>query len=374
MRVFKGVWMQILRLLIVELFFLFSNLGFGEIVHKGVSEGQSFQVEELVKGLDIPWGMDFLDADRILFTEKEGKLKVLSLKDKSVAEIFGVPEVTYRGQGGLLDVRKDPKSNWIYLTYSKRVDQSIVTHLGRGKIKGNALTEWKVLLQTKVNSSRGVHFGSRIAFIDDYVFFGMGDRGDRPTAQSLKNHGGTLMRLHKDGRVPKDNPFVNQKGALPEIWSYGHRNPQGLVYDGERKVLWEMEHGPRGGDEINLVRKGANYGWPKQGYGKEYWGPIRVGEDKVKGTIQPIKVYDPSIAPCGLEVYSGKVFKKWKGDLFAGALKSKHLNRIVIKNKKAHKEERLLGEMGRRVRSVREGPDGFLYFSTDNGKILRIRP
>lgn len=356
------------------LFFLVSLNLSAKVVLRGVSEGQKFKVEEMVKGLDIPWGMDFLSATELIFTEKDGTLKVLDIRTKKLRSISGAPEVTHKGQGGFLDVRKDPTSDWLYFTYSKRFEQSIVTHLARAKLVKNELKEWKVLLRTKVNSARGVHFGSRIAFKDDYVFFGMGDRGDRKTAQNLTNHGGTIIRLHKDGRIPKDNPFLKTKGALPEIWTYGHRNPQGLVYDSERKVLWEMEHGPRGGDEINILSKGSNYGWPKQGYGKEYWGPIRVGEDKVKGTKQPFKYYVPSIAPCGLEVYSGKVFKKWKGDLFAGALKERHLNRVAVKNMKPAKEEKLLGELGRRVRSVREGPEGYLYFSSDNGRIFRILP
>lgn len=345
-----------------------------KVIHKGISEGQKFKVEQLVRGLDTPWGIDFLSNDELIFTEKSGGLKILNLTNKKVREIKGAPKVSSKGQGGFLDVRKDPLSDWIYFTYSKRVEQSIVTVLSRGKIKKDQLVEFKVLLQTKVNSGRGVHFGSRITFQGDFVFFGMGDRGVRKSAQILTNHAGSIMRLHKDGRVPKDNPFVKSKNALPEIWSYGHRNPQGLVFDSQRNILWEMEHGPRGGDEINILTKGSNYGWPKQGYGKEYWGPVRVGDDKVKGTVGPVKFYIPSIAPSGLEVYSGKIFKKWKGDLFSGALKLRHLNRVVIKNKKATKEERLLGKLGRRVRCVREGPDGLLYISTDNGKILRILP
>ncbi|MBK27108.1 MAG: dehydrogenase [Halobacteriovorax sp.] len=359
---------------VLVFFFLISFQLQATIVFKGTSEGQKFEVEQLARGLDIPWGIDFLNNDELIFTQKDGGLKVLSLKSKKVREIKGAPEVTYKGQGGFLDVRKDPSSEWVYFTYSKRVEQSIVTILARAKVLKDKLADWKIILQTKVDSARGVHFGSRITFQDDYVYFGMGDRGVRENGQDLSNHSGAIMRLHKDGRVPSDNPFVKNKKAMPEIWTYGHRNPQGLVYDKKRKILWEMEHGPRGGDEINILTKGANYGWPKQGFGKEYWGPVRVGKDKVKGTIGPVKFYVPSIAPCGLEVYSGKVFKKWEGDLFSGALKMKHLNRVVIKNKKAIKEERLLGKLGRRVRSVREGPDGLLYFSTDNGKIYRIKP
>lgn len=340
----------------------------------GTSEGVAFKVEQLATGNDIIWGLDFLSAEKILFTEKSGGLKKLNLKTKVVSILKGVPKVSTRGQGGFLDVRKDPLSDWVYFTFVQREKGSSGTNLGRGKISGQEVKNFELLLKTEIKSTTGRHFGSRISFDGDYVFFTMGDRGKREAAQDLSNHAGTVMRLHKDGRVPKDNPFVKTKNAKPEIWSYGHRNPQGLVFDKDRKVLWEMEHGPRGGDEINKVQKAGNYGWPKASYGEEYMLPMAVGVKKVKGTIQPVKFYVPSIAPSGLEVYSGTIFKKWKGDLFSGALKGRHLNRVVIKNEKAVKEERLLKDLNYRIRSVREGPDGLLYLSTDNGKILRIAP
>ncbi len=359
---------------LIFIILLLSSQAYGKIIHKGVSEGQSFSVEQVVTGLDIIWGLDFLSENEILFTEKSGKLSRLNLKTKKINKIEGAPKVSTRGQGGFLDVRKDPTSDWIYFTYVQRKNGFSGTNLGRGKIIKDKLINFETLLSTDINSKTGRHFGSRISFDEDYVFFTMGDRGIRESAQDLSNHGGSVMRLHKDGRVPKDNPFVKNTKAKPEIWSYGHRNPQGLVFDKERGVLFEMEHGPRGGDEINIIKKGGNYGWPEASYGKEYMLPMDVGEKKVKGTIQPMKFYVPSIAPSGLEVYSGKVFKKWKGDLFSGALKDRHLNRVSLTNRKAVKEERLIEDLKYRIRSVREGPDGLLYLSTDNGKILRILP
>jgi aldose sugar dehydrogenase len=346
----------------------------GRVLSTGTSEGQKFHVYEHISGLKIPWGMTFVSDQLMLITEKSGNLKLLNLKNNQLESVSNPPRITQKGQGGLLDIRKDPTSDWIYTTYSLRTNRGIVTVLARGKLDGLRMKNWEKLLVTKVTSKTGRHFGSRIAFQGDYVFFTMGDRGERENGQNLLTHGATVMRLFKNGKIPKDNPFVGNDKALPEIWSYGHRNPQGLVFDKERNILWEMEHGPRGGDEINLVKKGANYGWPKASFGKEYWGPISVGEKVVKGTVPPVKFYVPSIAPCGLEVYSGKVFKKWKGNLFAGALKLRHLNRVTIHNLKATKEERLLKDLNKRIRNVIEGPNGLLYLSTDSGQILSLRP
>ena len=275
-----------LKLVIVFLFF-FSQLN-AKTLLVGKSEGQAFIVEQVTTGHGIVWGFDFLNPNEIIFTEKSGNLKKLDLKTNKVTKINGAPKVSTRGQGGLLDIRKDPSSDWIYFTYVKRKKGTSSTHLGRGKMIGDDLKSFELLLSTDIESTTGRHFGSRITFAGDFVYFTMGDRGKRESAQELSNHGGTVMRLHKDGRVPSDNPFVNTKGAKDEIWSYGHRNPQGLVFDKERGVLFEMEHGPRGGDEINIISKGGNYGWPKASYGKEYMFPVSVGEKKFKGTINQL--------------------------------------------------------------------------------------
>jgi glucose/arabinose dehydrogenase len=284
------------------------------------------------------------------------------------------------GQGGLLDVAVPPdytSGDWIYFTYSKEQKGKGVTALARARRKGNRLVALEDLLVTRSASSTGRHFGSRIAFDGaGHLFFSVGDRGVRPNAQNLSTHAGSILRLDLNGNVPEDNPFVHQTGALPEIWSYGHRNPQGMFYDRNQQRLWSIEHGPRGGDEINLILPGLNYGWPIISYGKEYWNPLPVGEGTEKeGMEQPVKFYVPSIAPGSLIAYSGKAFPDWKGNLFAGALKLTHLNRVEIDNTgSAITEERLLVGLRERIRALTESPEGWLYLSTDSGKILRIRP
>ncbi|MEM7646900.1 MAG: PQQ-dependent sugar dehydrogenase, partial [Pseudomonadota bacterium] len=220
------------------------------------------------------------------------------------------------------------------------------------------------------------HFGSRITFDDkNHVFFTIGDRGVREKAQDRSNHAGSVIRLHEDGRVPKDNPFINKTNVKPEIWSYGHRNPQGLVFDRTTKILWEAEHGPRGGDEVNKVLRGANYGWPTISYGKEYSSEkaVGIGTHK-KGMRQPEYQYTPSIAPCGLEIYRGEAFPEWSGALFQGSLKFTHLNVLIPNSKGELEERRLLEKLGWRVRNVRQGLDGFLYVASDRGIIARLRP
>jgi len=244
------------------------------------------------------------------------------------------------------------------------------------------LVDWQDLLVTISVSSRAKHFGSRIAFDQEgHVFFGVGDRGDRHEAQNPGNHQGTIMRLNLDGSVPADNPYVGDvsgrdASARDEIWSYGHRNPQGMAYDPQHQRLWSIEHGPRGGDEINRVLPGRNYGWPVISHGKEYWGPISIGEGTSKaGMEQPYKVYIPSIAPGSLMLYHGDAFPGWQGSLFAGALKLRHLNRISLTNEgEVTGEQRLLEDLDERIRAVIQGPQGWIYFSTDSGRILRIRP
>ncbi|MDH5660304.1 MAG: PQQ-dependent sugar dehydrogenase, partial [Gammaproteobacteria bacterium] len=289
-------------------------------------------------------------------------------------------DVMAEGQGGMLDVAISPNyknDGWIYFTYVKNIDGEGATVLARAKLKLNRFYEWQELLVSESTTDASQHFGSRIAFDKKgHVFFGIGDRGERPNAQDLTNHAGSIMRLNLDGSIPEDNPFVNSDSSLPEIWSYGHRNPQGLVYDIKTNRLWEIEHGPRGGDEINLIKKGANYGWPVISYGKEYWGPLAVGEGTHrKGMEQPVKVYVPSIAPGSLLIYSGTIFPQWQGNLFSGALKLRHINRIVLNKKgEAISEERLLETLDNRIRALAQSPEGWIYFSTDSGEIYRIKP
>lgn len=349
-----------------------------EVVYEGISEGEPFKVERLIKGKGVIWGMDFISPQQMIFTERVGNAYLFDIKSGDLLEVTGEPKVYAEGQGGLLDVAVSPnfnKDGRLYFTYSKPQGDQAATTLAWAKLKGRELVEWQDLLITKSATPTSRHFGSRITFDGQgHVFFGVGDRGERANGQNLAVHAGSILRLNLDGSVPKDNPFLNVDNALPEIWSYGHRNPQGLVFDKTTGLLWEIEHGPRGGDELNLIAKGQNYGWALISRGKEYWGPVAVGEDTHReGMIDAEKVYIPSIAPSSLMVYHGKAFPQWQGDLFAGALALQHLNRIKLnKEHKAVGEERLLESVRYRIRALREGPDGWIYFSTDTGEIARI--
>jgi len=335
-----------------------------------------FKRERVASGLGVPWGMVFLDADTLLFTER-GRLDLTS---GEVGYLGGVPVVFASGQGGLLDVARAPdyaESGRLYFTYSKAVDGQGATTLARARLDGERLVDWQELLVSRSRSDTTRHFGSRIAFDGKgHIYFGIGDRGVRENGQDLMTHAGSVLRLAPDGDTPQDNPYVGRDDALPEIWSYGHRNPQGLVFDAKHERLWLIEHGPRGGDEINLVLPGRNYGWPVVSHGKEYWGPFDVGEAKSRtGMEDPVKVYIPSIAPGSLLLYSGQAFPEWQGNLFAGALKLQHLNRIVLSEKgEAVKEERLLTDINERIRALAQSPEGWIYLSTDNGNIYRLRP
>ena len=348
------------------------------------SEKVTFVLEKVTDGLGIPWGMAFISDTRLLITEREGNVKLLDTQSKKLARVQGTPAVFAEGQGGLLDVAVPPDftaGDWIYFTFVRNKNDQGVTVLARAKLKSNQLVEWQDLLETRSATNTGRHFGSRIAFDGNsdetgYVYFGVGDRGERPNSQDLSNHAGSVMRLYRDGRVPQDNPFIQRADVQPETWSFGHRNPQGMAYDDTRKRLWLIEHGPRGGDEINLVLPGRNYGWPVISYGKEYWGPLAVGEGTHReGMEQPVKQYTPSIAPGSLLLYSGNAFPAWRGNLFTGALKLRHLNRVTLSaDGKAIGEERLLTELNERIRALVESPEGWLYFSTDSGKVYVIKP
>lgn len=352
----------------------------GQTILTGTSNGMAFEVEQVIDGLGVPWGMAFLNTNEILFTERGGKAGILMLDRARVSWLKGVPKVLAEGQGGLLDVAVPPgyePSGWIYFTYSKNINGQGVTTLARAHRQNDQLTNWQDLLVTRSATNTSRHFGSRITFDGKgHLFFTIGDRGKRPNAQDLSNHAGSVLRLNLDGSVPPGNPFSEKKNALAEIWSYGHRNPQGIFFDKELQRLVLIEHGPRGGDEINIILPGRNYGWPVISYGKEYWGPVRVGEGTHKaGMEQPIKVYVPSIAPGSLLIYSGKAFPGWKQNLFSGALKARHLNRVVLDRQgKEVAEERLLSELDERIRALIESQEGWLYLSTDSGRILRVKP
>ena len=338
------------------------------------------QIDTIATGLGVPWGMALLPNNTMLITQREGQLSQLNLATGNLITISGLAAIKVGGQGGLFDVALPPNyhdSKWIYFSYNKDVNGQGATTLARAKLDNKTLVDWQDLLVSKSTSTRKKHYGGRITFDHQgHVFMSIGERGVRSNAQDLTNHAGSIVRLNLDGSVPSDNPFVDNPDALPEIWSIGHRNPQGLFYNPTTQQLWAIEHGPRGGDEINLIEPGNNYGWPEISYGQEYFAPIAVGKGTEQaGMEQPVKVYIPSIAPGGLIQYQGDAFAGWQGNLLATALNLKHLNRIMLDdNNQVIAETRLLQSQYGRLRTIIESPEGWLYISTDDGKILVLCP
>ena len=343
--------------------------------------GYEFKVEAVLEDLNRPWSIAFLPDGGALITEKNGALRLFK-GGKLADPIDGIPKVWAKGQGGLLEVALHPeyeKNGWVYLTFSESggaVDSKEVgmTKVVRGQIVGNTWKHQEVLFEVPVEDHRAAapHFGSRIAFQDGYLFFSVGDRGAQHQAQDLTKPNGKIHRLHDDGRVPKDNPFVDSE--YPSIWSFGNRNPQGLDFHPETGELWESEHGPRGGDEINVIDGGNNYGWPTITYGMHYNGkPITELTEK-EGMEQPKHYWTPSIAVCGIDFYEGDRFPNWKNNLLVGGLASQELHRLEVEDGVVVKDEIILHNAGR-IRDVASGPDGNIYLVIDNpGKILRIVP
>ena len=335
-----------------------------------------YATELIVDGIDIPWGMDFIDETEFLVTDKKGIL--YHVKNGVKTEVSGLPKVYVRGQGGLLDVALHPnfKSNKIvYLAISVNLegDEGGNTAIYSGTFEKFKINNMKLLYKAVPNTKKGQHFGSRIVFDDKgHLFFGVGDRGNRDVnPQDIKNDGGKIYRLNLDGSIPYDNPFVNKQGAKKAVYTYGNRNPQGLIFHPITGELWEHEHGPKGGDEINIVEKGKNYGWPVITYGINYSGTSITDKREMPGMEQPLYYWVPSIAPSGMAFSTSDIYKDWKGDLFVGSLKFKYLERLVIKDKKVIKREKILDEIGR-VRNVKEGPDGYLYIGVDGKGILKV--
>lgn len=342
------------------------------------SEEHSFRVVTVASGLEHPWGIAFLPSGEMLVTERPGRLQLVR-PDGSRQLVTGTPEVWARGQGGLLDVETHPdfaRNRLVYLTWSKPGPGGATTALGRGRLEGNALTGFEELFVADAWTSTPVHFGSRIVFDGaGHLFIGVGDRGEMQAAQDPSNHQGTIIRLHDDGRVPADNPFVGRTGYRPEIYAYGIRSPQGMVLHPETGALWENEHGPRGGDEINLIEPGRNYGWPAITFGVNYSGTTITEHTALPGMEQPLLHWTPSIAVSGMTFYTGSHFPRWQGNVFAGALAGQHLRRIVFDGTRPVHQEVLLRELNARIREVTQGPDGYLYLLTDhsNGAVLRIQ-
>ena len=335
-----------------------------------------YATELIVDGIDIPWGIDFIDETEFLVTDKKGIL--YHVKNGVKTEVSGLPKVYVRGQGGLLDVALHPnfKSNKIvYLAISVNLegDEGGNTAIYSGSFEKFKINNMKLLYKAVPNTKKGQHFGSRIVFDDKgHLFFGVGDRGNRDVnPQDIKNDGGKIYRLNLDGSIPNDNPFVNKQGAKKAVYTYGNRNPQGLIFHPITGELWEHEHGPKGGDEINIIEKGKNYGWPVITYGINYSGTSITDKREMPGMEQPLYYWVPSIAPSGMAFSTSDIYKDWKGDLFVGSLKFKYLERLVIRDKKVIKREKILDEIGR-VRNVKEGPDGYLYIGVDGKGILKV--
>lgn len=335
-----------------------------------------YATELIVDGIDIPWGMDFINETEFLVTDKKGIL--YHVKNGVKTEVSGLPKVYVRGQGGLLDVALHPnfKSNKIvYLAISVNLegDEGGNTAIYSGTFEKFKINNMKLLYKAVPNTKKGQHFGSRIVFDDKgHLFFGVGDRGNRDVnPQDIKNDGGKIYRLNLDGSIPDDNPFVNKQGAKKAVYTYGNRNPQGLIFHPITGELWEHEHGPKGGDEINIIEKGKNYGWPVITYGINYSGTSITDKREMPGMEQPLYYWVPSIAPSGMAFSTSDIYKDWKGDLFVGSLKFKYLERLVIRDKKVIKREKILDEIGR-VRNVKEGPDGYLYIGVDGKGILKV--
>jgi glucose/arabinose dehydrogenase len=354
------------------------------------SASPSYRVVPVADHIRSPLSMAFLPNGDLLVAEKEGALRRVVNGLVSATSISGVPRVYSGGQGGLHEVALHPEfanNGFVYLAYAKETGGGrATTALARGRLEGDALVDVQELFVAQTNSSAGQHFGGRIAFDGaGHLYLSVGDRGASPSgdlerhpAQDRSNHQGTIVRLTLDGAVPPDNPFVGQPGVLPEIWSYGHRNPQGLVFDASTGTLWETEHGPRGGDELNVVLPGRNYGWPVITFGRNYSGTSITRDTARAGMEQPVTYWVPSIATSGLLLYTGDAFPAWRGDLFVGGLAGEQLARVTVNGTTKTAEETLLRGVVGRIRDVRQGPDGFLYLALDRdggaATIVRLEP
>ncbi len=346
------------------------------------SEDLTVRLDTIVQGINIAWGLAFLPGGDLLFTEKSGGIYRVK-KNKKQEKISGVPEVLDEGQGGLMDIKLHPdfkKNKVLYISYAKPKKEDgktlSTTAIMRAVLKGNALTDQKVIFEALPYATTRFHYGGRMEFDrQGYLYFSVGDRGNHNrNPQYLDNHCGKIHRVNDDGSVPADNPFVNTPGAMSTIWSYGHRNPQGIAIDPATGVLWTNEHGPRGGDEMNIVRKGKNYGWPVISYGINYNGTTFTNETAREGMEQPELYWVPSIAPSGLAFVQGDRYKNWKGDALVSSLRYDFLDRCKMENGKIAGEESLLKGVGR-LRDVRMAPDGYIYISVERpGFVFRLMP
>ena len=362
---------------IIFLSFLIFNLQSCAQDKNPVNKQHSYEV--VVSDLDIPWGFTFLPDDSMLITEKSGEL--IHFKAGKKTKINGLPKIEVLGQGGLMDIELHPNYNdngWIYISYASSEDNNddtANTTIMRAKLKDNALVQKQILYKASPDSGKGQHFGCRLEFdIDGYLYFSIGDRGNRDVnPQDITIDCGKVYRINDDGTIPEDNPFVNTPNAKKAIYSYGHRNPQGMIKHPETGEIWTHEHGPKGGDEINIIKSGKNYGWPEISYGVNYSGTKFTDHTSLAGMEQPLYYWIPSIAPSGMAFISSDVYPDWKGNLLVGSLKFQYLDRCVIEENKVIKQEKLIDGLGR-VRSVKQGPDGYIYAGVENVGIVKIIP
>lgn len=339
-----------------------------------------FAVETVTDSIEVPFGMEFLPNGTMLVSNRiQGSILMVNTEDGSKKTLKGVPDSYCMVDGGALDILLHPdfnSNNLLYYAHSIGDSTASTLAIERAELVGDSLQNIRRIFTALPYYKDPSHYGTRMQLRDGYLYFTMGERFFlSDSAQTLSNHLGKVMRIYEDGSIPEDNPFIYTEGALPEIWSYGHRNPQGLAFHPDTNELWMHEHGPKGGDEVNLVRPGKNYGWPLVCFGVNYDGtPVGDGKSEGEGLEPPLYHYTPSIAPSGMIFYTGDSFPQWKGDLLIGALALRHMNRLDLENGKIVAEERLLEDLEKRIRVIKEGPDGNLYLGVDGGSILRIKP
>mgnify|MGYP001345246689 FL=1 len=369
------------------LFFISSYVNANDVqnwddsIEKTIKE--TFKVETFIDGFDIPWGMAFLPNQNLIVSDKNGNLWQVDYNKKKKTQIVGVPNVRNKGQGGLLDVQVHPdfiNNHYIYLgftSYLKRRKNKTFTSIVRARLKNNSLIDQKIIYKADdiYYSGVTVHYGTRIVFDKEgYLYFSIGDRGRRDQAQLLDYPNGKIHRLHDDGSIPTNNPFIQEKNAIKSIWTYGNRNPQGLAIHPVSSIIFETEHGPKGGDELNILSSGNNYGWPEITYGKNYSGTTITKYTHKKGMEQPVIHWTPSIAVCGIDFYDGELFKNWENNLLVSSLKFENLYRLEIKDNKVTEQE-IVYRAGSRIRDVETGPEGFIYLALeDPGRIVRFIP
>ena len=338
----------------------------------------SFAVSLFSDGYEIPWGMAFLPNKELLVSDRSGKLYRVSSDGSNRSEISGVPEVLYKSQGGLLDIAVHPDfsdNNLVYISYSHAIKRKSFTRIAMAKLVDNKLVDLNVIFSVdkKHYTPRAIHFGSRIVFRNGYIYFSVGDSFEREEAQSLNTPNGKIHRLTYSGEIPKDNPFKNEDGSISTIWTYGNRNPQGLAVSKDG-VIWQTEHGPRGGDELNIIKKGVNYGWPVITYGINYIGTKITDITEKEGMEQPVWHWTPSIAVCGMSMYESDLFSKWNGNILVTSLKFEYLERVVVENNKFVRKENIY-QPGSRVRDVEVDSYGKIYVALENpGRIVMLSP